>query len=276
MALSQHYRVLSRIASLLVLEDDDDYERYALDTTMAAFPDKSLVAVVEDALLRRQERQDDWTRIERAIRVWSKDRPGAWLADLMAVADDRALQLPDGSLAIPLLQRADVPEQYLQTRSHQPSDLMSYRDEAERRRKQDQLGAAVRALSSIVENNPGDAEAARLTAYRLQAWEQQAAAASLLLEVLVRRPYEPGAYRDLASALRAERPVLSSILYEAVLAGTWDERFLTVKQVVREEYALHIRDVTSPSSASTRALPRWRPPQSPACPKEKVRPSSLS
>ena len=100
------------------------------------------------------------------------------------------------------------------------------------------MGAAVRALSSGVENAPASAEVARSLAYTLLSWDANAEAAELLFGVLEQRPYEPQSYRDLAGAIWLQRPSITALLFEAALAGTWDGRFLGVMTVVQEEYAL--------------------------------------
>ena len=98
----------------------------------------------------------------------------------------------------------------------------------------------MRALSSIVENTPGSAEMARVAAYRLYTWGLKVEAASLLYQVILKRPFEPQSYRDLANALWLSRPGLAALLYETVLSGEWNAQFRSIKTVVEEEYALMV------------------------------------
>jgi len=147
------------------------------------------------------------------------------------------------ALEVPLVEAGDVPAEYVAGISHLPEVVRPFSNEAERRLAAGQTGAAVRALSSIVENSPSDPEAARLVSYRLASWNERASAAALFLQVLRRRPYEPPSYRDLALVLREERPALSALLFEVVLAGQWHPRFGLMKDVVRDEYAMLARSV---------------------------------
>ena len=133
-----------------------------------------------------------------------------------------------------------VPVPYLDALVSTNLDLvLPFTDEGERRRGQlSDVPSAIRALSTSVERNPGSDELSRLAAYRLAAWGQLESAGELLFAVLMRRPFEPQSWRDLANTISATRPGLAMVLYEAALAGQWDAKWKTLKTVIREEYAL--------------------------------------
>ncbi len=256
-ALSQHYRIVNRVASLLVLETDEEYEQYDLDQEKERLPEDLLVTVIENAYRDLGSGRTDWQRLRETLlaydsinRITSIDG-GDLLDNIADAVEQQQLELPPSSLDVPLLMEADVSADYLNAMSREPNNIAPFQAEAERRHGAGELGAAVRALTCVVENNPSDPEASRMTAYRLASWGETEAAAALFFDVLRSRPYEPVSYRDLAGVLRNTRPALSAVLYEAVLAGDWDARFGELKTVVREEYAMLIRGLqqTDPDSA---------------------------
>jgi len=138
-----------------------------------------------------------------------------------------------------LIYEAEVPADYLQALGAEQAG--PYRTEAERRHGDGETGAAIRALSSVIEANPGNPEASRLVGYRLGAWDLDAVSAGIFFDILRRRPYEPQSYRDLAYAVQDTRPALAALLFEAVLSGDWHGRFHRLAVVAAEEYALFVR-----------------------------------
>ena len=250
LALSQYYRIPTRLTSLLVLETDAEYEQYDLERAQASLTAGRIAdSVARASAARRNAAATAWARLERVLRA-SADRHhllgvdgGRIFAALSRTVSRRDPTWLSRSVDIPLVRAGAGTASYLRGRGHDPDGLGVFRDEADRRRNARQLGAAVRALSTIVENDPAGAEAARLVAYRLDAWGADAEAAELLFDVLQRRPYEPQSYRDLANVLGTRRPSITALLFEAALAGTWDARFRGVQTVALEEYGLFMRDV---------------------------------
>ncbi len=244
--LSQHFRVVSRVTSLLVLEADADYATYDLDAAEAELPE-GVGAAVDAALALIGAERDAFEAIEAALSLGGQaaaldglvgGEVFARLADL--AGSDAARHLPVVSLPVPLVLRDAVGDAYLAALAELQPDAQALITEATLRRDSGDPGAALRAISTVIEALPGDSEAIRLVAYRLVSWGLRAPAAHLLFEVLRRRPYEPQAYRDLADVLTETRPALAAALYEVVLAGDWDPRFLRVQTLVAEEYALFI------------------------------------
>lgn len=241
-ALSQHYRVPSRATSFLVLETDAEYEQYSLEGERRQHPGSvgSLAAGVQR---QRQQARTSWDRLRRALRTAQNHHrlDASILQALEGIASTGPIDFVRGRSAIPAVESGDVPRSYRRNRETTPESAERYRAEGARRHADGELGAAIRAVSSAVENAPGDAEIARMVGYTLSSWGARAEAADLFMGVLERRPYEPQSYRDLASVLWTRRPSLTALLYEAVLAGQWDGRFRGVVDIVREEYALFSR-----------------------------------
>jgi len=260
-ALGQHYRVPSRATSFLVLETDAEYEQYALEEAWQDAGGAPVAELVTRTTQRRGTARTSWERLERALRAGSHHHGLLRLEDgdvyqqLSRFVARAPVDFLRGRQAIPAVLEDDVPRRYRNGRSTEADALETYRGEGERRWERGQRGAAIRALSSAIENAPASAEVARSVGYTLMAWGADAEAAEIFLGVLERRPYEPQSYRDLASALWTQRPSLSALLYEAALSGDWDGRFHGVTTVIREEYALFSRAWRRRSPTSP--LARW-------------------
>jgi hypothetical protein len=240
-ALGQHYRVPSRVTSFLVLETDAEYEQYDLaqERRESGAPIDTLV---RDASRQRAGARTSWERLERALRSGATHHrlPNELLARLGSIASREPLDFVGGRVAIPLVMQDDAARAYRRGLSRE-ADVELFREEAERRHERGAKGAAIRAISSAIENAPSNAEVARLVGYTLSGWGADAEAAELFLAVLEQRPYEPQSYRDLALVLWTRRPSLTALLYEAILGGEWDARFRGVQQIAQEEYALFAR-----------------------------------
>ncbi|NOY91465.1 MAG: DUF2135 domain-containing protein, partial [Deltaproteobacteria bacterium] len=248
-ALGQRYRVPSRVTSFLVLATDAEYQQYDLARARRDAGSGGIAELVAHARQSRSGARTSWQRLERALRLGASHNrleaheQGRVWRDLSGFVARRPVAFVRGGQAIPAVLASDAPRGYRRNRPHEPEQLEVYRLEAERRREAGQLGAAIRALSSGVENAPASAEVARSVGYSLMAWGADAEAAEVFISVLEKRPYEPQSYRDLASALWLKRPSMTAMLYEAVLAGQWNARFRGVVEIVREEYALFSRAV---------------------------------
>ncbi len=245
-ALSQRYRIISRATSFLVLETDAEYDEYGIEAERANVGDDTIVALVDDALESLGAGLSDWQMLERVLvaaadvhQVLGIDG-GELLNQLIHFGGGPdALSIPRESVDSPLIYAADVPADYV--RNLRNEDVARFRAESDRRFDDGDTGAAIRALSSVIEANPSNPEAGRLVGYRLGAWNLDSISAGVFFDILRRRPYEPQSYRDLAYAVQDTRPALAALLFEAVLSGNWHSRFHRLTVVAAEEYALFVR-----------------------------------
>ncbi|MCB9616286.1 MAG: hypothetical protein H6721_00765 [Sandaracinus sp.] len=240
-ALGQHYRVPSRVTSFLVLETDAEYEQYDLEGERRE-AGAAIDALVHDARRQRTGARTSYERLMRALAMGTSHHHLApETRDALAnIASHEPVDFLGGRQSIPLVREGDASRSYRRGLSSE-ADVEHFRDEAERRHGRGENGAAIRAISSAIENAPSNPEVARLVGYSLSSWGANAEAADLFLSVLEQRPYEPQSYRDLALVLWTQRPSLTALLYEAITAGEWDQRFRGVQQIAREEYALFAR-----------------------------------
>mgnify|MGYP002630445469 FL=1 len=245
MALSQHYLVANRVASFLVLQDKQTWTKYDLKDETAKFSGQPLAKIIALGLKLGEGAFSTWSRtVDVLATVGAKLNQSllnqSFISDVLGAVGKSGMELPYATLSWAGVPAKSVPVSYLDALIDTNLDLvLPFTTEAERRRSQlSDLPGAIRALSTSVERNPGSDELSRLAAYRLAAWGQLESAGELLFAVLMRRPFEPQSWRDLANTISATRPGLAMVLYEAALAGQWDAKWKTLKTVITEEYAL--------------------------------------
>jgi hypothetical protein len=103
---------------------------------------------------------------------------------------------------------------------------------------------ALRAMSSLVENLPGDTALARNVAYSALEWGLAGQAVHLFRRVATLRPYEPETYRALADALqRAGDADLAIVYSEVAVAAAFDGRFGGFRDVAALDYVRLLRRI---------------------------------
>ncbi|MCP3140292.1 VIT domain-containing protein [Pyxidicoccus xibeiensis] len=218
-ALSQHYRLANARASMLVLESEGDYTRFAIRDERVELDDlESLRRQEEDQ--RRDKLQgialDDVPKSGQDVVRGLKERQGSLSALL------RRQPLRDDPYAGGE-ERLQAELKYQQERRANRDDLMVYEAVARKRAFAGDTWGAVRALSSPVELRPKDAEALRLVGYGLLALGQYPAAVELFEHVRLNRPFEGQAFLEEALALDAAgRYAEAARNYEIVLARSWN------------------------------------------------------
>lgn len=216
-ALSQHYRLANARASMLVLESESDYQRFAIRDERVELDD------LETLRKREQDQRKDKLQGLDLDQV-----PKSGLAVVRTLTENRA------ALA-PLMKRQPLRDDpyaggeprltaelaYRKARRENRDDVTLYEGIARQRAFAGDTGGALRALSSPVELRPKDAEALRLVGYGLLAMGQFPAASELFEHVRLNRPFEGQAYLEEALALDASgRHAEAARNYEIVLAGT--------------------------------------------------------
>jgi hypothetical protein len=248
-AYCQEFNIGSRAASFLVLESKQDYERFDIkkekDRSLKKDLDLYLEEAWSEAAAGRSLKQA-YARLLYVIDKQTKVLTGTENADLKKMLDlltEEDCALPVAPVKGAVLTKKDANADYLAARAKDRRAPHPYIDEAQRRYNDGDVDGAVRVLSTIIEENAGRGDALRLVGYRLLDLKQPAQAAGLFNRVLRSRPFEPHSFRDLARSLEdANRHPLAALMYEAVLAGTWHNRFgEALKAVTREEYARLLR-----------------------------------
>jgi hypothetical protein len=259
-AYCQEFGIASRQASFLVLENEADYKRLDLEAERGRTLAGDLGKYLEQAwtqLGREVSGREAFRRLLGQIDNRTKVLSGpnaAHVRDLLALLGDGDFELPLAGVSGALLKQDDANKDYLAAIKKDRRDVHAYINESRRRADKGDRDGAVRALSSVIEEHAGRGEALRLVGYRLLALRQPAHAARLFGRVQRQRPFEPHSYRDLARSLeQAGLHGYAAVQYEAVLAGTWHNRFGSeLKDVAREEYAQMMRQAVRTKAVQPR------------------------
>jgi tetratricopeptide (TPR) repeat protein len=255
-ALSQHYRLANARASMLVLESEGDYTRYAVRNEQVNLEDL-------EGLRRKEEDQ----RRDKLLGISLDDVPDSGREVVRRLGELKS-QLGPMLRRQPLKdepyaggdERLQAELDYRKARKENRDDVLVYEAIARKRAFSGDTWGAVRALSSPVELRPKDAEALRLVGYGMLALGQYPAAAELFEHVRLNRPFEGQAYLEEALALDAAgRYAEAARNYEIVLARDWARHPEEVKTVASYHYARLLSSLVShPRAESVAAVLRPR------------------
>ena len=253
-AYARHFQVPGRTCSLLMLETEADYKRFGIAAKEDGFVVKKQPAsqLVTSALKQLASQLVD---SKQMLLDWLRklgSTPGVnWsMSTSLEVAID---QLPNSSFQVQLdsfacrrRHRKDVPPA---VNKHLSAKVLPYTEvhhESSRRLRRVGKTDALRLLSSLVENRPGDSVISRDVGLTALSWGLGGEAYSLFRKVAKARPYEPHNYHAMARCLvDMKRIDLAIIWYEVALGGKWDDRFGNVRDIVMVDYIGLLRKVTS-------------------------------
>ncbi|HZU35357.1 MAG TPA: VIT and VWA domain-containing protein, partial [Gemmataceae bacterium] len=172
-AYCQQFGIGSRVASFLVLENENDYKRLNLEAERGKLvKDGDLGRFLEaswETLGKAVSPREAFERFltQMAPRVHLFDGPNAaHVKALLRTLADKDYDLPASNPVEALVRRSDVSPDYLQARAAPGDNSDAFIAEAKRRLARKDRGGAVRALSTIIEEFPGRSDALRLVGYR--------------------------------------------------------------------------------------------------------------
>lgn len=233
-AYARHFRVTGKSTSLLMLESERDYRQYGI----VPADDAGVVTRVQASVLFAEAR-------ERLAQVLGDPRHAFLQNSKLPVAvRDVLAQLPASAfeVAVPRL----VARQ--RTWSVVPAGLRAQLDrrkpeydtvvrDAENRREKFGAADGLKALSSLIEANPGDAVLARDIGFTAMEWGLHGQAYHLFRRVAESRPYEPQTYLAMALALaEIGQGDLALGYFEIGMEGQWDARFGEFKRIIMMDY----------------------------------------
>lgn len=249
-AYARHFRVTGASTSLLMLDTKEDYEAYGIVPeadwkTIVAHPAGDAVA---KALARFAERLGDpKAAFESQLARLAKTpgvmlEPSAALREALAALPRAAFEVPHAPLHTKSRLRAGIPAEVLEQLAKGTPEYDVLTREAERRRRELGPDDALKALSSLVEAQPGDGVLARDIGFSAMTWGLHAQAYHLFARVARARPFEPQTYRAMATSLAAAgRNELALAYFELGLAGRWDERFGDFREILLQDYLRFLR-----------------------------------
>lgn len=253
-AYAVQFRVTGKTCSLVMLESEADYQRFGIKPE-----DEALVVKQSEASSVVQKALDQLAGTlgnpKIAFTRWLEGlprQPGMTLAipTSLKLAIE---QMPEASFRVdapplPTKQRdrASVPPGILQALTTHKVEYDPFTAEAERRRAAHGNADALKALSSLVEENPGDTVLTRDVGISAMTWGLSADAYHLFRRVAAARPYEPQTYRAMAQALvRLGQVDLAIAYFEIGLAGQWDGRFGEFRKILAVEYLQLLRRIAN-------------------------------
>ena len=251
-AYARHFRVTGKTCSLLMLESEADYQRFNIKPEDDAFVVKSSPAssVISEALRTAATLLADpnaafqaWlTKLEKMPGVTFEVSPALKIAINSLSAG--AFDIPSGQLRSKHHSWDGIAAELKEELSGGKVDYDRLHHEAQRRLAEYGAADALRAISSLVENSPGNLVLIRDVAYSAMEWELHDQAYHLLHRVAKARPYEPQMYLAMAQALSdAGHNDLALLYYEVASAGKWDNRFQDFNHIVDVDYLHFLRQV---------------------------------
>ncbi|MDA7977905.1 MAG: hypothetical protein MPJ50_03940 [Pirellulales bacterium] len=252
-AYARHFRITGRTCSLLMLESEEDYERFNIEPDDDAFVVASEAAspVIDAARTATADR-----------RLNAKADFEAWLARLEKMPGlefqvPQSLEvmlgsLPEGAFQVrprPLQPRL-ITWDKLPTRFQDAellAETLNYDEitsEAKRRLGEAGPDDALVALSSLIESSPGDFVLLRDVAYSALEFGRADQALPLFRQVAAARPYEPQTYHALARCAETlGNADLAMLYYEVSVRGQWDSRFGEFRQIAGLDYLRLLRQI---------------------------------
>ena len=251
-AYSRHFRISGQTCSLLMLDSEADYQRFNIKPQEDAFVVKSNSAgrTVNSTLEKLEQTLGD---PKAELLVWLKrleKTPGVKfeLPTALRLAVEsmprESFEVASSDLKIQLRTWKGIPGDLQEQLASKKLIYDDLERESERRTKEHSPADGLLALSSLVENNPGDAVLARDVGYTALKWQLGGEAYHLFRRVSQSRPYEPQTYYAMARCLsQLGANDLAIVWYEVALAGQWDARFGALKKIVGLEYLRMLLDI---------------------------------
>ncbi|MFP6603434.1 MAG: hypothetical protein VB862_12960, partial [Pirellulaceae bacterium] len=254
LAYAKHFRVAQQTCSLLMLESEEDYERFNIKpqedgalvkSKLASTTVANALDQLTGALGDPKERFFTWLK-------WYEERSeeGFEISEEFKLALETMPRESFAVLVKPLeckeRMRGGIPEKIQQQLADKELSYDEIIAEAARRHEASGADDALRVLSSFVENSPGDVALARDVAYSAMEWGLREQAYFLFRRVLDARPYEAQTYHLMARCLaEMGQADLALAYYEVALSGHWDGRFGDFPAIVAWEYLRFLRNVVS-------------------------------
>ncbi len=251
-AYARHFRVTGRTCSLLMLESEQDYARFNIKPEEDSFvvKDRPAGPIVAKAL----------SDVTAAL-----GDPKAQFSGLVSQGPPvvrgplrsarRARRGPGGpaarevrrgcpAAAMQAALRKDLPENLRQPWQTGLPDYETLAAEAQRRMTAYGADDALRALSSLVEDRPGDAALARDLAFSAMEWQRPGEAYHLLRRAGAARSFEPITFHAMAHCLeQMGQADLAIVYYELACGGQWDARFGDMHNIAQLDYLRFLRRV---------------------------------
>jgi tetratricopeptide (TPR) repeat protein len=256
-AYARHFAVPGKTCSLLMLETEEDYQEYNITSTEDAYVVNStqVSQIVADVL---QEMKAMLASAKSQFTQWlnkvSRMNGAAFeipvsMEMLVENTPEAAFRVEQMSLSSGSIAQKNLSSDFLEELKKPELDYDLINEEAEKRMQKRSSHDGLKALSSLIERNPGNTVLARDVAFTALDWGLDAQAYFLFKRVLSARPYEPQTYLAIAKTLsQIGKKELALLYYEIALQGSWQPRFGEFKRIATLDYIhflSHVKDQNS-------------------------------
>lgn len=244
-AYAKHFKIPGKTCSLLMLDTEEDYHQYNIKATEDAYVVQSstvqetlsvVLKDIEEILGSAKNKFKNW--MERLVDIDGVDFSiPASLEILVDKTPETNFIIPQKELVCTSILKNEIPTQFLDSLLQPRLDYDMVFKEAYRRLEKYGAPDALKAISSMVEKNPGNTVLARDVGYTALDWGLNEQAYHLFRRVLKTRPHEPQTYQAIAKSLaNIENYELSLLYYEIAITAGWDTRFGEFRRIVALEY----------------------------------------
>ncbi len=250
---ARHFRVTGKSCSLLMLESKADYKRFKIKPEMDAFvvsksPAVKAIGQAVDTV------GDELGNAKKNFLAYLKrleggNRPKVVLDQAFHTALET---LPESAFVVSAKRLSckqrtwkGIPGNLTEQLASRKLDYDAITAESDRRLLKYGKHDALKALSSLVENRPGDLVLARDVCLQAMEWELGGQAFHTLRRVARARPWEPMTYHAMATCLtQIKQTELAMAYYEIGLAGNWDDRYGAFRRILGLEYLNLLRKIS--------------------------------
>jgi hypothetical protein len=252
-AYAIHYRVVGETCSLVMLESEADYARFGIQPEREGDRMKAELASVV-AARAESALQGSLADPKAYMLRWLdslREKPGMKIAiteelrGVVRAMPASAFVVKPNALEVKARTK-DAPGSAYAAELLTPGKLTydTVVTEVQARRTKHGPGDALRALSSLVEQTPGDAILARDVGFSAMELGLPAHAFFLFRRVADARPWEPQSYRAMADVLgRMGMTDLAMIYYEVSMQGEWNSRFGEFRKIAAVDYVRFLRRI---------------------------------
>ncbi|MCB1315146.1 MAG: VWA domain-containing protein, partial [Leptospiraceae bacterium] len=240
LALSQHFALSNRLASFIILETDAEYKLYAIEANRV-----DLDALHSAAQSRARDSEANIARYETI--------PAEALELIAALRKSEASRVWQTTPAPGMNNGLGIQGNYNE------KELESIASAARRLREQNENGAALRVLSTVVELRPRDDRALRMVGFLLMEWNMYTEAAHIFARSRQNRPFEGQNYLLESMALiSAGRPADAAIRLEIALKhdGRMNEYIVPIARKLYADLLFAIQSHNADSIAADLAQKR--------------------
>jgi len=253
-AYARHFRVTGQSCSLLMLESEADYLRFNIKPEDDAFVVKATLA------------GDLVAKVIRELGASLGDPKVAFMHWLHKMGKVPGMSFEPSSAFEMVLEKLppsafDVKAPAIACKDHTWKGVPGLLQEqlkthqldydvvsVDAKRRLDTLGAsdALKGLSSLVENSPGDGVLSLDVGFSAMEMGLGGTAFHLFRRVAASRPFEPQTYRAMAQCLEELKMAdLALVYYEVGLTGGWDGRFGEFRKILAMDYLRMLRRIQS-------------------------------